>query len=430
MRFSRGVSTGMAAVAVVVAAIIVGAGAYFAASGSVSTKTLTQTQMQTQTQTDVITTGASGVVSTLTEMSTATDTLTNTATSTLTNTQTSTLTKTNTVTSSTIVGVPEDLVTACAAEGNTVTLYDSFTAGANAIVVQDWNADFPQITMTATPGLTAATVNSMALTQFQAGKVQADAISNALASLMALNSSGVLQTYANYQEAIEGYPPGYTIAPGLIHPSTEDIDLLAYNTNLVTNVNQLPTNLQGLAAAQWNGKLAIDNPTTGSVSPEYFASFEPSMGNASWSAAMKAINANNPILTTAASASLSDLESGQASLAVVLLSAYTTALQAGNPIALVPGWYGQEHVTGISLANDAPQPACGELLIQWWTSYSGQSMIVATGRGAQLPSVQLTTGAAFFANLPSSVKLQPPSNVPTSYYTDNTGWVAYYGTLF
>src|SRR5271170_70909 len=186
MRFTRGVSTAMAAVAVVVAAIIVGAGAYFAASGNVTTRTSTLNN----TITEMVTTGVSGTSTftvTNTQTNTATSTLTNTATSTLTNTKTWTNTATTTVVSSTVVGVPEDLVQACAAEGNTVTLYDSFTTGANAIVVQDWNADFPQITMTATPGLTAATVNSMALTQFQAGKVQADVISNALASLMALN---------------------------------------------------------------------------------------------------------------------------------------------------------------------------------------------------------------------------------------------------
>jgi ABC-type Fe3+ transport system substrate-binding protein len=437
MRFTRGVSTVMAALAVVVAAVIVGGGVYAVTAGSATTKTSTSTSTLTEMLTTV-----SGSVSTITQTNTATSTLTSTATSTatstLTNTQTSTSistsTKTNTatttVTTSTIVGVPEDLVQACAAEGNQVTLYDSFTTAANAIVIQDWNKDFPQITMTATPGLTAATVNQMALTQFQAGKVQTDVVSNALASLMELNASGVLQSYNNYQEAIEGYPPGYTIAPGLIHPSTEDIDLLAYNTKLVTNTANLPTSIQGLEQSQWNGKIAIDNPSTASVSPEYFATFEPSMGNATWTSVMKGIAANNPILTTAASASLSDLESGQAELAVVLLSAYNTAVAAGNPIAVVPGFYGQAHVTGISLAADAPQPACGELLVQWWTSYSGQEMIVQTGRGAQLPSVREINATQIIGYLPPATTVEPPSNVPTSYYTDATGWQGYYGTIF
>jgi ABC-type Fe3+ transport system substrate-binding protein len=396
MQFTRGISTGVAAVAVIIVAVLVGGGVYAVTSNS-SSKTVTSTETVT----------SSG--------------------GTATTTVTSTLTASGSGSSG---AVPASLVAACAAEGNTVTLYDSFTTTANGIVVKDWNAEFPSITMTATPGLTAASVNQMALTQYQAGKVQADVISNALASLMELNTSGVLATFNNVDEQLEGYPSGYTIAPGLIHPSTEDVDLLAYNTKLVTNTSSLPTNIQGLEQSQWSGKIAIDNPSTGSVAPEYFASFEPSMGNTSWTAVMKGIAANNPILTTAGSASLSDLESGQAELAVVLLSAYNTAVAAGNPVAVVPGFYGQAHVTGISLAADAPQPACGELLIQWWASYSGQEMIVQTGRGAQLPSVRDVNATQIIGSLPSSTTVEPPSNVPASYYTDNAGWQSYYATIF
>jgi ABC-type Fe3+ transport system substrate-binding protein len=391
MQYTRGISTGAAAAAVIVVAILVGGGVYAATSSSA--KTVTSTEMISSSGAMATTT----VTSTMTESGSA---------------------------------VPQDLVAACAAEGNTVTLYDSFTTTANGIVVKDWNAEFPSIALTATPGLTAATVNQMALTQYQAGKVQADVISNALASLMSLNSSGVLATFNNVDEQLEGYAPGYTIAPGLIHPSTEDIDLLAYNTKLVTDTSTLPTNIQGLEQSQWSGKIAIDNPSTGSVAPEYFASFEPSLGNTSWTAVMKGIAANNPILTTAGSASLSDLESGQAELAVVLLSAYNTAVAAGDPVAVVPGFYGQAHVTGISLAADAPQPACGELLIQWWASYSGQEMIVQSGRGAQLPSVRDVNATQIIGSLPSSTMVEPPSNVPNSYYIDNAGWQSYYATIF
>src|SRR5271155_2300644 len=377
MQYTRGISTGAAAAAVIVVAILVGGGVYAATSSSAKTITSTETM------------SSSGAMATTTVTSTVTESASGSSS-----------------------GIPESLVDACAAEGNTVTLYDSFTTTANGIVVKDWNAESPSIALTATPGLTPASVNQMALTQYQAGKVQADVVSNALASLMELNSSGVLTTFNNVDEQLEGYPSGYTIAPGLIHPSTEDVDLLAYNTQLATNTSSLPTNIQGLEQSQWSGKIAIDTPATSSVAPEFFASFEPSMGNTSWTAVMKGIAANDPILTTAGSASLSDLESGQAELAVVLLSAYNTAVAAGNPVAVVPGFYGQAHVTGISLATDAPQPACGELLIQWWASYSGQQMIVQTGRGAQLPSVREVNASQIIGSLPSSTTVEPPSNVP------------------
>ena len=175
----RGVSTAMAALAVVVVAIIVGAGVYFVASGS-SGKTVTQT-------TTVTTGGGSTMVGS--SSSTASST---------------------TSTGAAASGVPADLVAACAAEGNAVTLYDSFTTTANAVVTKDWSQAFPSITLTATPGLTAAQVTSDSLTQYQAGHVMADAISNNFASLMQLNSSGVLQTFNNYNEQLEGYPAGYT----------------------------------------------------------------------------------------------------------------------------------------------------------------------------------------------------------------------------
>lgn len=398
MRYSRGISTGAAAAAVIVVAILVGGGVYAVTSSS-SIKTVTSTQ-----------TVSSG---------SAPKTMTSTVTSTVTASA-----------SSSGAAVPASLVAACAAEGNTVTLYDSFTTTANAIVAKDWSAAFPSVTLNAVPGLTASQVTSESLTQYQAGHVVVDAISNGIASLMQLNASGVLQSFNNYDEQLEGYGPGYTIAPGIIHPSTEDVDLLAYNTKLVTDTSTLPKSWTDLTNPIWKGKIAIDNPTLETVAGEYFATLEPSMGNASWTALMQGINTNSPILTTAASASLSDLTSGQASLAVVLLSAYNTAVAAGDPIAVVPGFAGQAHVTGISLATDAPQPACGELLIQWWSSYAGQEMIVQSGRGAALPSVRAINATQVLGSLPPTTTINPPSDVPASYFTDATGWAAYYNTIF
>jgi ABC-type Fe3+ transport system substrate-binding protein len=385
----------MAAAAVIVVAIIVGGGVYFATSGSQSTKTITSTQ--------TVSTGGSGA--------------------------TSTVTTTVTGSASGSSAVPEDLVAACAAEGNMVTLYSSFTTTANAVLVKDWNQTFPSIALNSVP-LTASTVTSEALTQFQASHVTADAITNGLASLMQLNASGVLQSYQNYNEQLEGYPPGYSIAPGIVHPSTEDVDLLAYNTQLITSTSSLPTNWTDLTNPIWSGKIAIDNPTLVTVTGELFSTLEPSMGNASWTKLMQGIAANKPILTTSASQSLSDLTSGQASLAVVLLSSYNTAVAAGSHVAVVPGFAGQAHVTGISLAADAPQPACGELLVQWWTSYAGQQMIIQSGRGAALPAARIINATAVLGSLPSTTVINPPSNVPVGYFTDSTGWASYYNTIF
>jgi iron(III) transport system substrate-binding protein len=394
----RGVSTVMAALAVVVVAIIVGAGVYFVASGS-SGKTVTQTST-------VTTGGGSTVVGSTTTTSATTGT------------------------SAAASVVPADLVAACAAEGNAVTLYDSFTTTANAVVTKDWSLAFPSITLTATPGLTAAQVTSDSLTQYQAGHVMADAISNNFASLMQLNSSGVLQSFDNYAEQLEGYPAGYTIAPGIIHPSTEDVDLLVYNTKLVTDTSTLPKNWTDLENPIWKGKIAIDNPTLVTVAGEMLAAQEPAMGNASWTQMLKGIDANNPTLTTSASAALSDLTSGQASLAIVLLSSYNTAVQAGNPVAVVPGFAGQAHETGISLATDAPHPACGELLIQWWASFAGQEMIIQSGRGPALPSAREINATAVLGSLPANTTINAPSSVPVTYYTNSTEWADYYNTIF
>ena len=108
MQYTRGISTGAAAAAIIVVAILVGGGVYAATSSSA--KTVTSTEMIS----------SSGAMATTTVTSTVTQSASGSSSA-----------------------IPEDLVAACAAEGNTVTLYDSFTTTANAIVVKDWNAEFP-----------------------------------------------------------------------------------------------------------------------------------------------------------------------------------------------------------------------------------------------------------------------------------------------
>jgi iron(III) transport system substrate-binding protein len=385
MRRRSGVSAVMTVLAVVVVAIIVGAGVYFATSAS-GTSAQTVTVNSTVTSTSTVSSSAAGN------------------------------------------GAPVSLLDACKAEGSTVTVYTSFTASAEPTLVKDFNKAFPSITMNAVV-LATTDLDTRATTEFQAGHVSADALSNGLAPLVQLNQSGVLQAYPNYVETLEGYPPGYSISPSYIHPSTQDVDLLAYNTKLVPN-SSLPKTWNDLTNPTWSGKIAIDNPTNAAAAGEMLAAQEPGMGNASWTQFLKSLAANKPILTSTAAQALTDLTSGQASLAIVLLSSYSTAVKQGSPVSVVPGFSGVAHDTGISLAKNAPHPACGQLLIQWWTSYAGQEMIVQTGRGPLLPSVRAINATAVLGALPATYPVLQPSSVPISFYTDSVGFAGYYNKIF
>ena len=319
-----------------------------------------------------------------------------------------------------------DLVAACKAEGATVTVYTVFGVAAWPVLQPYIHDTFPWLTVNPV-ALSPGGLVTRAQTEFQAGKVTADVYQDTFSDLVELNQSGMVQPFTNYipqfenQSAVNIDPNGYW------YQVTYDPILVIYNTNLVTGSN-IPTSYTDLANPQWNNKIALDNPALLNVAGLLFASMASGMTNSSWTTFLKGVAANHPILGSSAGQSNTAVVSGEAAIGITLFDNYASDLQTHAPVAAAPINPIYVLTAPAGLAKDAPHPACGELLIQWFSSYAGQTALGFTNRP---PSIPYLTGTYLAASgLPSSSSYIPGATGEPSYFTDTSGWAGYYSNIF
>lgn len=392
----KGVSSVAFTVVIIVVLIVAGAGGYFAGMNSVKAAGATVTT--------TVTVGSGSAA-------------------------TSTTTQSTTYATSAQSGAAFDtsyLVNQCKTEGGTATVYTVVGSSAFPTIQKYLGQTFPWMKvnlLSFSPGNLVSKANA----EYQAGHVSSDVIADTYADWLEVNSTGAIQSfynpmpYLNNASAINIDPNGYW------YQQFYDPIVVIYNTKLV-NASQVPTSWQDLASPIWKGKIAMDNPALLNVAGLAFASLEPSMGNATWTQLMKGIAANNPIMTSSAGQTSADVVDGSAALGIVLFDNYHGDISSGAPIAAAPINPFYVLTVTIGLAKDAPQPACGELVVQWFTSYIGQEALQSTARPSYLPYISGPYLAS--AGLPANATYIPGATGAPSYFTDTSGWSSYYSSIF
>jgi iron(III) transport system substrate-binding protein len=277
-------------------------------------------------------------------------------------------------------------------------------------------------------GLDPSTISSRALSEFQAGHVQADLLIDTLGSMESALLSGVAQSYTNPMISIMNYSTGTYDPDGLWTIGFGIPIVVVYNTALVP-ANKVPTDWQNLTDSYWSGKIVIDDPKTLNVAGGVFAHLYPILGNASWTTLMHGIAANNPIKTTSAGDSFTDVATGQASIGIGLINDYLTSLHTAGvnmSIAWIPP------VTSLpvpcALCANAPHPNFAKLFLEWFASGAGQYSIANTGR---VPSSAAIAGFTILAGvLPPGTSIVAVAFNNPSYYTNGTTWANTYQSIF
>lgn len=325
------------------------------------------------------------------------------------------------------------LINQCKAEGSTVTVNNVADSSAFPTIQKYLAQSYPWLTANlvswAPPDLV-----SKATAEYQAGHVTSDVLQDSFAEAIEMNQSGLFQPFFDPQPYYlngTNTPAAPTLGTthGLYYGYGSWIDplLIIYNTKLVP-ANQAPKSVSDLAQPYFKGKVVFDNPAILNVAGALFASIEPSMGNASWTTLMKSIAANSPILTSDAGVSASDVVSGQAVVGVALYDDYAYNIGNGAPIAAVSTNPIYVLTSPWSLAKGGPHPACGELFIDWATSYAGNVAIQQTARPSAYPFINTQFLAA--SALPTNVSYTPQATGAPSYFTDTAGWASYYSSIF
>jgi iron(III) transport system substrate-binding protein len=388
------VSSAVIGIVVVVVLVVAGAGGFYAGQSMASTSGSTTTVTQT---------GSGGAASTVTVTSTV---------------------------SGGAAGLPQDLITACKAEGATTTMYGVYPAAVAPKLTGFINQAFPWMKFNYV-GLAPADEVTKATSEFQAGHVTADILQQSVGLIVEENASGLIQPFVNPLETLQNFSSSWLDPAGYIHPGSYSIIFVAYNTNAIKNTSILPKAWTDLANPIWKGKMAIDNPTLVNVAGEAFADLEPAMGNSSWTQFLKGVEANNPTLTASANLALTDLTTGQAQIAVVLSNTFITAAKQGAPVAAVPGLPVYVLWSPMALAKNAPQPACGELVIEWFSSIAGQSAMALLGPYVPtLNDVVNSFPTTFSLVLTPTTTVVPYTETPATFLTNPQSWAKYYNTIF
>lgn len=336
----------------------------------------------------------------------------------------STVTQTTTA-SAGAPAVDSTLVSQCAAEGNTVTAYAVMdTIDWQTTMGPIFAKEFPSITVNYV-GLAPGDIASRGLTEYQAGHVQADVFADTLGPITQLITAGAVQPYFNYVEKFENYSA--TDPNNMWHPGFGLPIVIEYNKNLVTNTATLPTTYEQLNSSTWaGGKLAIDKPGILNVAGTLFASLfstDFKGNNATWSAWMKSVAAGHPTYTASGGDVFTAVSSGANPIGLGLLN----DVIGGNSPQVGIDWLPKTYTLPVmnSLAKNAPHPFCGELFIQWFSSYTGQTALALTGR----PPLMSVAAGKYFTIIPSNTDLIPGGTTGT-YYSNPNGWATYYDSIF
>ncbi len=281
----------------------------------------------------------------------------------------------------------------CASKSTCLTIYST-------IDTSDWTADFLPRFVAAFPwvtgkvnyqGLSAAQVTSEGISQYQAGKVQADLFSATLGIVTPIIAAGAVYNYtaigtlASLMNYTTGqYDPNYAwVADG------QSLIGLQYNTNAISPAQAATLNWSSLANTQYKGKISFQTATSLSATTGIFYYLSTQMSNASWTALMKSIAANSPTITASASDATNNIATGQSVLGIGLYNDFLSANKSGSPIGIVfpsPSVYNPQIC---AIAKNAPDPAMAELADEWFMSASGQTAWASSGRTPIQSSIAL-----------------------------------------
>ncbi|MFZ5811488.1 MAG: ABC transporter substrate-binding protein, partial [Thermodesulfobacteriota bacterium] len=147
------------------------------------------------------------------------------------------------------------------------------------------------------------------LTEFEAGKLQADVVQGPLPVLQYLKDKGVLAPYAS--PAAKGYP-AWTREDGVIQQFGIEYVGLIYNKELVKAADA-PKRYEDLADPKWKDKIVMADPSTHATTIAWLIGLKEKVfkSEADWMAFVKGLAANKPMFVASFGPTPAPIESGE-----------------------------------------------------------------------------------------------------------------------
>ncbi len=210
------------------------------------------------------------------------------------------------------------------------------------------------------------------LTEFEAGKLQADVLQAPLPVLQFLKDKGVLAPYAS--PAAKGYP-AWTREDGAIQLFGIEYVGLIYNKELVKAADA-PKRYEDLADPKWKDKIVMADPSTHATTIAWLIGLKEKVfkSEADWMTFVKGLAANKPMFVASFGPTPAPIESGEKLIGISMPKYIITKAPAPLDWARV-----EQPLLGtpraMALVNKAQHPNAAKAFMDWWLSKEAMGML-------------------------------------------------------
>ncbi|MEW5773327.1 MAG: extracellular solute-binding protein [Thermodesulfobacteriota bacterium] len=210
------------------------------------------------------------------------------------------------------------------------------------------------------------------LTEFEAGKLQADVLQAPLPVLEFLKDKGVLAPYAS--PAAAKYPD-WTRKDGTIQLFGIEYVGLIYNKELVKAADA-PKRYEDLADPKWRDKIVMADPSTHATTIAWLVGLKEKVfkSEEDWMKFVKGLAANKPMFVASFGPTPAPIESGEKLIGISMPKYIITKAPAPLDWARV-----EQPLLGtpraMALVAKAKHPNAAKLFMDWWLSQEAMGML-------------------------------------------------------
>ena len=210
------------------------------------------------------------------------------------------------------------------------------------------------------------------LTEFSAGKLQADVLQGPLPILQMLKDKGVLAPYKS--PAAAGYPAWATGDDTIVQFGIEYVAPI-YNKELV-KPEDAPTSYMDLTDPKWYDKIVMPDPASHATTISWLVGLKEAKifgDDDGWMKFLKGLAANKPMFVRSFGPSPAPIASGEKLLGISMPKYIITKAPAPLDWARVDTLFGTTRA--MALAAKAPNPEGGKAFMDYWLSKKAMQLL-------------------------------------------------------
>lgn len=210
------------------------------------------------------------------------------------------------------------------------------------------------------------------LTEFDAGKLEADVLQGPLPILETLKEKGVLTPYTSPSAA--GYPAWAHKDDTIVQFGIEYVAPI-YNKDLV-KPQDVPKTYMDLTDPKWRNKIVMPDPSTHATTISWLVGLKEAKifpSDKAWMKFVKGLAANKPMFVKSFGPSPAPVESGEKLIAISMPKYIITHAPAPLDWARVGTLLGTPRA--IAIAANAPHPEAARVFMNYWLSRNAMQML-------------------------------------------------------